>query len=69
MERTFAIIKPDAVKKRVTGQILARIEEAGFTVRAMRMIHMSKVQAEGFYYVNKSRPFIGALTDIMSSGP
>lgn len=69
MERTFAIIKPDAVKKRVTGQILARIEEAGFTVRAMRMIHMSKVQAEGFYYVHKARPFFGALTDFMSSGP
>ena len=68
MERTFAIIKPDAVKKRVTGQILARIEEAGFTVRAMRMIHMSKVQAEGFYYVHKARPFFGALTDFMSSG-
>jgi nucleoside-diphosphate kinase len=69
MERTFAIIKPDAVKKQVTGQILARIEAAGFTVRAMRMIHMSKAEAEGFYYVHKARPFFGALTDFMSSGP
>jgi nucleoside-diphosphate kinase len=69
MERTFAIIKPDAVKKRLTGQILARIEGAGFTVRAMRMIHMSKVEAEGFYYVHKARPFFGALTDFMSSAP
>ena len=69
MERTFAIIKPDAVKKQVTGQILARIEAAGFTVRAMRMIHMSKVEAEGFYYVHKARPFFGALTDFMSSAP
>lgn len=69
MERTFAIIKPDAVKKRVTGQILARIEAAGFTIRAMRMIHMSKAQAEGFYYVHQARPFFGGLTDFMSSGP
>ena len=69
MERTFAIIKPDAVKKGVTGQILARIEAAGFTVRAMRMIHLSKGEAEGFYYVHKARPFFGGLTDFMSSGP
>ena len=69
MERTFAIIKPDAVKKGVTGQILARIEAAGFKVRAMRMIHMSKGEAEGFYYVHKARPFFGGLTDFMSSGP
>ena len=69
MERTFAIIKPDAVKKRVAGQILARIEKAGFTLRGMRMIHMSKKEAEGFYYVHKARPFFGGLTDFMSSGP
>ena len=69
MERTFAIIKPDAVKKGVTGQILSKIEAAGFTVRAMRMIHMSKKEAEGFYYVHKARPFFGGLTDFMSSGP
>jgi nucleoside-diphosphate kinase len=69
MERTFAIIKPDAVKKRVAGQILARIEQAGFTVRGMRMIHMTKKEAEGFYYVHQARPFFGGLTDFMSSGP
>jgi nucleoside-diphosphate kinase len=69
MERTFAIIKPDAVKKGMTGQILARIEAAGFRVVAMRMIHMSKVEAEGFYYVHQARPFFGALTDFMSSAP
>ena len=69
MERTFAIIKPDAVKKGVTGQILSKIEAAGFAVRAMRMIHMSKKEAEGFYYVHKARPFFGGLTDFMSSGP
>jgi len=69
MERTFAIIKPDAVKKRVAGQILARIEAAGFRVCGMRLIHMSKKEAEGFYYVHKARPFFGGLTDFMSSGP
>ncbi len=69
MERTFAIIKPDAVKNRVSGQILARIEAAGFRVAAMRMIHMSKAEAEGFYYVHKARAFFSGLTDFMSSGP
>jgi nucleoside-diphosphate kinase len=69
MERTFAIIKPDAVKKGSAGKILARIEEAGFRVCALRMIHMSKREAEGFYYVHKERPFFGGLTDFMSSGP
>jgi nucleoside-diphosphate kinase len=69
MQRTFAIIKPDAVRTQVTGQILARIEAAGFTVRAMRMIHMSKAEAEGFYAVHREKPFFGGLTDFMSSGP
>lgn len=68
-ERTFAIIKPDAVKARYTGRILARIEEAGFTVRAMRLVHLSKREAEGFYAVHRARPFFGSLTDFMSSGP
>jgi nucleoside-diphosphate kinase len=69
MERTFAIIKPDAVKKGHAGRILARVEEAGFRVSALRMIHMSKREAEGFYHVHKARPFFGGLTDFMSSGP
>jgi len=69
MERTFAIIKPDAVKSRLAGKILARIEEAGFTVKAMRLQHLSKKEAEGFYAVHKERPFFGGLTDFMSSGP
>jgi nucleoside-diphosphate kinase len=69
MERTFAIIKPDAVKKGNAGRILSRIEDAGFRVCAMRMVHLSKREAEGFYYVHKDRPFFGGLTDFMSSGP
>ena len=69
MERTFAIIKPDAVRKKLAGKILARIEEAGFTVRAMRLMHMTKKEAEGFYAVHSARPFFGSLTDFMSSGP
>jgi nucleoside-diphosphate kinase len=69
MQRTFAIIKPDAVRKGTAGRILARIEEAGFKVRALRLIHMSKREAEGFYDVHKERQFFGGLTDFMSSGP
>jgi nucleoside-diphosphate kinase len=69
MERTFAIIKPDAVGKGYSGRILTRIEDAGFKVRALRMIRMSKREAEGFYYVHKERPLFGGLTDFMSSGP
>ena len=69
MERTFAIIKPDAVERRLAGQILTRIEERGFTVRAMRLQHLTKREAEGFYAVHRERPFFGGLTDFMSSGP
>ena len=69
MEQTFAIIKPDAVKRRLAGKILARIEEAGFTVKAMRLQHLSKPEAEGFYAVHRERGFFGELTDFMSSGP
>jgi len=68
-ERTFAIIKPDAVKAQSAGRILARIEAAGFTVRAMRLTHLSKAEAEGFYAVHRERPFFGSLTGFMSSGP
>ncbi len=69
MERTFAIIKPDAVERRLVGKILARIEDAGFTVRAMRLQHLTKDEAEGFYAVHRERPFFGELTGFMSSGP
>ena len=69
MERTFAIIKPDAVAAKYTGRIIQRIEESGFTIRAMRLIHMSQGEAEGFYAVHKARPFFASLTTFMSSGP
>ena len=68
-ERTFAIIKPDAVARRLSGRILQRIEDEGFTVRAMRMTHLSRSQAEGFYAVHRARPFFASLTEFMSSGP
>src|SRR5436190_9936675 len=68
-ERTLAIIKPDAVERQLTGAILQRIEQAGFQIRAMRRIHLSKPEAEGFYSVHRARPFFGSLTAFMSSGP
>ncbi len=68
-ERTFAIIKPDAVRRHLIGRILQRIEDEGFTVRAMKLLHLTKKEAEGFYAVHRERPFFGSLTDFMSSGP
>jgi nucleoside-diphosphate kinase len=68
-ERTLAIIKPDAVERRVAGTIMKRIEAEGFQIRAMRRIHLSKHQAEGFYAVHRARPFFKSLTEFMSSGP
>ena len=69
MERTFAIIKPDAVKAKHTGQIIQRIEESGFQIRAMRMVNLTQAEAEGFYAVHRERPFFPSLTRFMSSGP
>jgi nucleoside-diphosphate kinase len=69
MERTFAIIKPDAVERRLVGKILSRIEEAGFTIRSMRMQQLTRKEAEGFYAVHRERPFFAGLTTFMSSGP
>lgn len=69
IERTLAIIKPDAVERRLTGAIIQRIEEAGFRIRAMRRVHLSRQEAEGFYAVHRERPFFGSLTTFMSSGP
>lgn len=68
MERTFAMIKPDATARRLSGRILSRIEEEGFGILGMRLVHMSKAQAEGFYAVHRERPFFGDLTTFMSSG-
>jgi nucleoside-diphosphate kinase len=69
LERTFSIVKPDAVRGGYTGGILAEIDKAGFRIVAIKKQSISKPQAEGFYYVHRERPFFGALTDFMSSGP
>ncbi len=69
IQTTLSIIKPDGVRQNVVGAVLARIEEAGFRIVALRMIQMSKRQAEGFYAIHKARPFFDSLTDFMSSGP
>ena len=68
IERTFAIIKPDAVGRNLQGDILARIHKAGFKVIAIKSMRMTKEEAAGFYAVHKARPFFGELTDFMSSG-
>jgi nucleoside-diphosphate kinase len=69
MERTLSIIKPDGVGKNLVGEVIKRFETAGIKVAAMKMMHLSKAQAEGFYAVHRERPFYGSLTDFMSSGP
>lgn len=69
MERTFAIIKPDAFAAGHAGKILARIYAEGFKVVGLKKLWMSRVEAEGFYYVHKERPFFGELTEFMSRGP
>jgi len=68
-ERTFSIIKPDAVKAKQAGQVLARIEKAGFEMVALRMRNLTRREAEGFYHVHRERPFFGSLCAFMSSGP
>jgi len=68
LERTFAIIKPDAVNRGQQGEILARIHKAGFKVVAIKSMRLTKEEAGGFYAVHKARPFFGELTDFMSSG-
>jgi nucleoside-diphosphate kinase len=69
MERTFAIIKPDAVAAGHAGAILAKIEENGFKVRGMKMVRLSQAQAEGFYLVHRERPFFKSLVTFMTEGP
>ena len=69
MQRTLAIIKPDAVGRQLVGAIVHRIEEAGLVIKAMRLVRLSKLDAEGFYAVHGDKPFFGDLTDFMSSGP
>ena len=68
-ERTFSIIKPDAVKAGSAGGILARIEKDGFKIVALRLRHLTRAEAEGFYHVHRARPFFGSLTEFMSTGP
>lgn len=69
IERTFSIVKPDAVAKNVIGEIYSRFEKSGLKVIAAKMLHLSKEQAEGFYAVHKERPFFRELVDFMISGP
>ena len=69
LQRTLCIIKPDAVARNLQGEILSMILASGFKATAMKMLRLSKVQAEGFYAVHKDRPFFGELTDYMCSGP
>ena len=69
MERTLAIIKPDAVERRLVGRVIQRIENEGFSIRAMRRVHLTIAEAEGFYAVHRQRPFFASLTAFMSSGP
>jgi len=69
MEQTLSIIKPDGVKKNIIGEVIRRFETNGLTVKAMRMLHMSKEEARGFYAVHKERPFFDSLTDFMCSSP
>ena len=68
-ERTLSIIKPDGVSQKVVGRVLSRLETEGFRIVALKVLHMSKAQAEGFYAVHRERPFFGSLTDFMSEGP
>lgn len=69
IERTFSIIKPDAVARNLSGEILAMIQQSGLRVKAIKMIHLTRAQAEGFYAVHKERPFFDSLVEYMCSGP
>src|SRR5881398_1631178 len=67
--KTFTILKPDTVKAGNAGAVISKLEKEGFRVRAMKMLHLTEKQAQGFYYVHKERPFFGSLVKFMSEGP
>jgi nucleoside-diphosphate kinase len=69
MQRTLSIIKPDGVGRGLIGEVVKRLEESGFKIIAMKMIHLTQARAEGFYAVHKERPFFKSLTEFMTSGP
>lgn len=69
LERTLSIVKPDGVAKNLIGKVIGRFEEEGLKVIALKMVHMTKEQAKGFYAVHRDKPFYESLTDFMSSGP
>ncbi len=69
MERTLVIVKPDGVKKNLIGEVIKRFEQEGLRVIGLKMLKLSKEQAQGFYQVHKDKPFFDSLTDFMSSGP
>jgi nucleoside-diphosphate kinase len=69
MQRTLSIVKPDGVGRGLIGEVVKRLEASGFKIIAMKMIHMTQAQAEGFYAVHKERPFFKSLTEFMTSGP
>ncbi len=69
MQHTLSIVKPDGVARGLVGEVIKRIENQGLRIKAMKMIHMTKDQAEGFYAVHRERPFFQSLTDFMTSGP
>ncbi len=69
MEKTLSIIKPDAVEKNLIGEVVRRLEQENITISAMKMVHLTRSQAEGFYAVHKERPFFESLTNFMASGP
>jgi nucleoside-diphosphate kinase len=69
MERTLSIVKPDGIKKNILGEVIRRFQEADIRIAAIKMLHLSKAEAEGFYAVHRERPFFQSLTDFMSSGP
>jgi nucleoside-diphosphate kinase len=69
IQQTLSLIKPDGVKRRLIGEVIARFEKNGLTIRALKLLHLSKTQAQQFYAVHRERPFYDSLTTFMSSGP